>query len=183
MRYFIAALLHDEPKWRIDALREHLATQFGVKEALKIPPHITLYPPFETEDVSVLLPALKTIADQTPISSVGVTGFNHFDDRVWFVDVDQSAELHALKNKIDHAVHETVKLIGVRRPERPNHFHITLATKDVTPEAFQALKAFLASEPLPFSALPIDNITLLRHDDHLWTPARSFPFPPPTSNL
>ncbi len=175
-RYFIAILLHDEPKWQIDALRDELAARFSVKEALKIPPHITLYPPFETEDVTALIPKLKEIAEKTKIFSANVTRFHHFDDRVWFVDVEQGAELHALKKRIDGVVDTTVPRSASPRNQRPVHFHITLATKDVGPKAFQALKAFFDAEPLPFSTLPIDNITLLVHQNHAWQAERVFPF-------
>lgn len=49
MRYFIAYHLQGAEGEAVDALRQSIASRFDVQAAMKIPPHVTLFNPFETD--------------------------------------------------------------------------------------------------------------------------------------
>lgn len=174
MRYFIAYHLKGAEGQAVDALREKIAARFGVHAALKIPPHVTLFNPFETDDIGSLPDVLRDLsAAQAPIP-LRITGFNSFDEAVWFLDVEQKPELLALKEKIASAVRKTTGQEDRRAGMTP-HFHLTLAYKDVTPEAFSAIGEFLRGEPLPIAELTVDAVTLFSFPAGRWEPLASFP--------
>ena len=174
MHYFIAILLEEEPKWRVDALRDELAKQFDVKAALAVPPHITLVPPFETEDISSLTEALAEIAKHTQPFTIQTSRFDHFDDRVWFVHIASTQTLQTIHQHIDRAVRQTVRPVPSQKHPTV-HFHINLASKDLTPSSFEAVRRFLGTEALPFQEMTVKNFTLLRREDHEWIMEKNFP--------
>jgi 2'-5' RNA ligase len=175
MRYFIAFHLKGAEGQAVDALREKIASRFDVHAAMKIPPHVTLFNPFDA-DPAVIEPlknALRALAAEQPPMSVGITGFNSFDGAVWFLDVEQKPELLTLKEKIASAV-RTAAGVEDRRAGRGTHFHLTLAYKDVTPEAFSAIGAFLRHETLPLTRMTVDAFTLFSYPESRWVSLAEF---------
>jgi 2'-5' RNA ligase len=173
MRYFIGYVIKNPDSLVIDELRKKLAVTFSVQEALKSPPHLTLFYPFETDDIQGVEPALADIARSIPPFLLDVVGFRSFDEAVWFLDVEQRPELHALKTRIVDAITQT---LGISENRKGNgvHFHITLAYKDLTPETFRQIESYLQETPLPVTHLTVSNITILRQTETSWVPLRVF---------
>lgn len=175
-RYFIGYALHLEEAQTVEHLRELLEEQFAVRWARRTPPHITLFPPFETPDTKLLQTGLSRLAAQTPSISVPTIGFNHFRQHVWFIDLDAPPILFHLYFGLEKVVLASTPSSQVPRP-RPPHFHITLATKDIPPSTFSAIKQLLAQQPLLLPRIRMDHLSLYRyHLKHGWIIEQQFPF-------
>jgi len=173
MRYFIGYAFQGNQKDAIDELRKKISKKFDVHEALRIPPHITLFYPFETKDVKPLERALEEVAASQPKIGLSITGFHSFDEAVWFLDVEQKPELFSLKEAIVGAVQRSLHL-EENRKGKGIHFHCTLAYKDVSSEVFRQIGNSLKYETLPVRAFSIDAITLFQFSENRWTPVTTF---------
>ncbi|MFH1046852.1 MAG: 2'-5' RNA ligase family protein [Patescibacteria group bacterium] len=174
-KYFIGFAPTGEAKLAIDRLRHSIAERFGVRGALNAPPHITLQRPFTTSDTELLEKQLAVCIANTAPFAVRLLGFGAFDDRVWFIEPEQSAELYALHAKIADDVLNTVGESDAEDFGKP-HFHLTLAFKDVSPENHRLIGEFLRTEPLPLTSLDIDAVTLFVHSpSDVWQEQQIFP--------
>src|SRR5688572_15342388 len=97
MRYFIGYTLIGKEKKEVDDLRHEISERFHTKGALRLPPHITLVPPFETPDHDKLIRALEHVANKLSPIDVTTPKFNFFRQHVWFIDVPSTPELLALR--------------------------------------------------------------------------------------
>lgn len=175
MRYFVAYNLPEPEASAVDDLRKEISSRFAVTAALRLPPHLTLAYPFETDDLSRFEPALSALASAQAAFAVAVTGFGSFDEAVWYLDVEQKKELASLMNGIAEIMDRTL-VIAQERRRRDTHFHVTLAYKDVTPEAFRLIGNHLSGMAPPITGITVDALTLLRHEGGKWLPQRTYPF-------
>lgn len=170
MKYLIAYVFRNDAAEKIDALRKSLSQTFDVHEALRMPPHITLFYPFDTtpEDAPRLQSALDELVKTTKSFTLPVTGFKSFEGGVWFLDVEQKAELHSLKNSVVHSVERSLGILDQSSfPEV--HFHCTLAFRDVTPETLIAIGEYLKDAPLPVTGVNVDAVSVLeQQQDRIW---------------
>lgn len=179
MRYFIGYGLHDADKIKVDEFRNEISSIFSVFGALSSPPHITVVPPFETENSEILKTQLSIQVGEQESFSVETPRFHCFDQKVWFLDVEQRDELMVLKRNTE----ETIKRsLGIREMQnyKPTHFHITLAYKDISPDLFARIGIFLESKNPPITSLTIDNLTLFRFQDGRWFAESMFGFKKPS---
>ncbi len=178
MRYFVGYNLEGDDARMVDELRIEIAEKFSVQGALRLPPHLTIFPPFELEESkkALLVPVLEQFAKKREAFSLAVTDFNHFDETVWFIDVEQSAVLFDLKTQLAGILLENFAVVEDLRGRKGPHFHITLAYKDVTPEKFGIIGEFLKGKKVPVKTLRVGAITLFAHRDEKWLPAGRFGF-------
>jgi 2'-5' RNA ligase len=174
MRYFIAYALGDGERDAVQALRQELRTKFGVQAALRLPPHVTLFEPFDHPNAALLIPALAAVAESMEPWPIATPSYGSFRQDVWFLDLEQDRMLFRLKKRVQEAVKLT---LGIE--ERPKHantyFHITLAYKDVTLELFRKIGAYLHSRKLPTKRVVVDSFSLFEHRGGEWREVRCFP--------
>lgn len=158
--YFIAYFLSSEFEKTVTGLKTEIAEKFGVKHALKLAPHITLVPPFKmnAENEKGLIDHFEILKLPPPFL-IEVDGFGHFDNRVIYLQVNKMDVLNDLKVKTVKHIEKFYKLQKDRHGFNP---HITLAHRDMSPEAFTKIWSYLHSKKLTFRA-PCDNIKLLKH--------------------
>lgn len=176
MRYFIGYNLGVKNAQIVDELRHSISEKFLVKEALLIPPHLTLFYPFEMEvaTVEILKKSLGQLAQGKSAFETKVTGFNHFGETVCFLDVEQSRDLFDLKEALVEMMKGQFQINEETRGKNAPHFHITLAYKDVTPETFKLIEEYLKTWSLPIDKLRIDAITLFGRREERWYVAGEF---------
>ncbi len=175
MRLFIGYRLKGDDEARVDALRRDLALKHSVQAALKIPPHFTLHYPFESADVSAIERSLAEFASAQAAFGIELKGFDCFEPDVWFIDVGHEPRLQSIRD----ALKSDLAALGIQEEKRfpdPFHFHVTLAYKDLSPQAFSAIGRELAGHPLPIGTLNIDSISLFGKVDDAWSALRDFPF-------
>ena len=172
MRYLLAYVVTGPAGSAIDGLRREIERRFDVHGAMRLPPHITLVPPFVAADQAALMTRIEAALVGARPFTVGVTGFGYFNESVCFIGVEQPREIFAIKEALEKGIAEVITPNG--RPQRETHFHLTLAYKDVTPPTFRQIKAFLEAEKPPVAGLTVDNVTLLQHDGGVWVPVKTF---------
>lgn len=173
MRYFIAYAFQDKEKDAIEALRVAIAKKFSVREALKMPPHITLFYPFETNNIISLQNTLESFAKTQPSIELQCLGFSSFDQAVWFLDIEQKPELFSLKTRIVEVVEHSLDLLEERNGH-DIHFHCTLAYKDVSPEVFTQIGLSIKQEVIPITHFLLNNLTLFQYSEVGWAPLAVF---------
>ena len=171
---YLVALLPPKPVFlHIWALKQEVHRLTGSRNAVRLPPHITLLPPFREaaafEDLCT--PALAAFAATQPGFSVAVENFAWFGNRTLFVAVREPAALQAFHARLLSwcAAH----LPQVRPEARPFTPHLTLATRDLPPAQVPELRRLFAERQYAAS-FDVAQFTLFRHDGRQWQPRATF---------
>lgn len=142
-----------------------MAEKFNCRHALKTVPHITLQPPFKTETGSAeILNCLKPLSEMNHPLPVSTTGFNSFDDRIAFIDVELTKELKNLQQRINHFLSEK-KIVPFNN--RQFHPHITLAHRDLNPGFLPEIKHLVEQKETQWM-FELNAVTLLIHQSGKW---------------
>jgi len=175
---YLVALLPPEPVFaQTWALKQEVHRLTGSRNAVRLPPHITLIPPLRQPDEleAACTRALAAFAATQTGFSVGLDGFDWFGDRTLFVRVSEAEALQAF-----HAA--LLDWCRVHLPEvpiesRPFTPHLTLATRDLPPAQVPTLRADYATRAYS-GTFAVRNFTLFRHDGKHWQPRATFELPP-----
>lgn len=166
--FFIAILPDATIQQEVTAFKQQALTRFGSGHALKSPPHVTLIPPFRSNQTDFAV--LHQFAVQQPPFTLRLNGFNHFDQRVIYVDVLPNQPL----NRCQQSVADFCSgHFGITPENRPFHPHMTVAFKDlrrsVFPEAWHYFSGLSYEREFQVKA-----ITLLRHTGQQWVIQETF---------
>ena len=174
--YFIAIIPHIELRELIQSLKEEMKGRFNAKHALKSPAHITLQMPFKrnNEDEYLIIEGLQNFASRHKTFNIDLIGFGCFSPRVIFIKVKDHKpiiELHSnlkkvLVNELSFKEHETSNKI---------HPHMTIATRDLTEDAFFEAWPEFEKRKLKVS-FTVKSIYLLKHNGKFWDIYKEFPF-------
>jgi len=171
--YFIALLPPKPLLQKISRIKENFAQSYGAKHALKLPPHITIIPPFkiQKETEPSLLFALQQAAAKTAAFELKVNGFDAFAPRVIFIKVIDHEPVKSLYDSL----YEIAKELMPQKTERELKPHITLATRDLSPQAFK--KEMQVFKDQEFEAtFRVKSIFLFGHNGKTWEIIEEFPF-------
>jgi 2'-5' RNA ligase len=174
--YFIAIIPHANLRDQIKGIKERMQTEYGSGHALKSPAHITLQIPFKrsSAEEARLAEALRRFAADEQSFSLELNGYGAFAPRVIFIKIvepDPVARLHSHLKKVLieelHFNHDEV--MNAIQP------HITVATRDLTKEAFN--EAWPEFQNQAFRAsFEVKSIFLLKHNGRHWDILEEFPF-------
>ncbi len=174
--YFIALLCDEKTAHEITALKHDFKNRFNSSHALKAPPHITLQMPFRMDErkEEIIFKALsKFTSKQNPIS-VKLNGFDCFEPRVIYADVENSKDICHLYTKLIPYLKE-IPDIAPKWIKPTIHPHCTIATRDLTPEMFN--KAWDEYRNKEFkSSFDCNALTLLKHNGKFWEIYKQFKF-------
>ncbi|MEQ9064492.1 MAG: 2'-5' RNA ligase family protein [Vicingaceae bacterium] len=169
--YFVAIALPSPTKEEITGLKEGFIKKYGIRHALKSPPHITLHMPMRVEaDREVeLIKKVKNACRKLTKGKFQLRGISSFPPRTVFIDVLKSDWLENTRMVIQRAMQEG----GFGKLDDHFHPHVTLMTRDVNREtyarAFQDLKDLIFDDEVPGN-----EITLFKHDGKQWKELESF---------
>jgi 2'-5' RNA ligase len=176
-RFFIALLPPPAIQTDVTAIKQIFADRYQSRAALKSPPHITLYPPFEwsADDLPKLSQALTQFASQQPPLTLQLSGFGSFAPRVIFVDVIRSPALQALQQELLAHTDMTLGLADPVSKTRPFTPHMTVGFRDLSCTQFHSAWAEFQHRPFEreFTAT---QLTLLIHNGQRWIIYQDFPF-------
>lgn len=171
---YLLALLPPEPVFsQTWALKQEVHRLTGSRNAVRLPPHITLLPPMrETADFEqACVASLASFAAGEAAFEVALDGFAWFGDRTLFVHVGEGAALRAFHARL--LAWCATHLPQVRPENRPYTPHLTLATRDLPPAQVPALRALFAGRRYA-AAFAVTQLTLFRHDGQQWQPRATF---------
>jgi 2'-5' RNA ligase len=171
---YLLALLPPEPVFsQTWALKQEVHALTGSRNAVRLPPHITLLPPLREsiEFEAQCTAALAAFAAGEAAFEVALDGFGWFGDRTLFVRVSEGAALRALHARLMAwcAAH----LPQVRPENRPYTPHLTLATRDLPPTQVPGLRQLFDGRAYA-AAFAVAQLALFRHDGRQWEPCATF---------
>jgi len=174
--YFIAIVPPRGLRQQVFEFKEEMRARFRAGHALKSPAHITLQKPYKrfSEEEDTMADALTMFAGSERPFNIVLDGFGSFAPRVIFVkvtDTDPVVSLHArlremLLTKLHFSRDEIMKDV------QP---HITIATRDLTPETFH--DAWAEKKDQVFrGSFTVSSICLMKHNGKNWDLLKEFPF-------
>jgi 2'-5' RNA ligase len=172
--YYIALLCPLAIDEQIDVYKQAVKTNFGCEVAAKSPAHITLITPFFLSDAKYadLVQKLENFDCIITDVDIAVEGFNFFGKRVIFADVQVSDNLTALQEQVENYLKNS-GFPFIREAKKPFHPHVTIATRDLKEEDFDA--AWSMFDGKSFSASFSTNaIHLMKMVDDKWIHDKEF---------
>src|SRR5690606_10445042 len=107
--------------------------------------------------------------------------FDHFGERVIFVNVKESAELNQLHSDLKHFARTELRLLNEWNDMRGFHPHVTLAFRDLRRKNFQAAWDFISTK-VCLQQFRVEGLSLLKHDQE-WRELRYFSFKKPNISI
>jgi 2'-5' RNA ligase len=140
-KYFIAIVIPEPLHSQIEAIKQNLFAEHGLKGALRSPPHITLHRPFEwkEEKESVLIETLKTFKFEKGFE-MQLMNFNFFEPRVIYADVIKNETLEELHQHLKTFAQKELRLLNEINDLRGFHPHVTVAFRDLKKPKFYELQ-------------------------------------------
>ena len=182
-QYLLALLLPEPLHSAVWNLKQEVHQRTGSRNAVRLPPHITLMPPlrqpanFATE----ALPVLNRFAAQHAACPLQLDDFAWFQDRTLYVRVTQDAGLQQLHAALYAQLRQ--QLPAVPPPTRPFVPHVTLATRDLPPDLVPGLRQEFAQRTYQAAGW-LQTLAFLHHDGQQWQEIERFilPLPPNAEN-
>ena len=172
---YLVALLPPEPVFsQTWALKQEVHRLTGSRNAVRLPPHITLIPPLRQPDEfeARCTATLTDFAATQSAFEVDLQDFAWFGNRTLFVHVSEATALKAFHAALaDWCEQHLPELPREARPFTP---HLTLATRDLPAEQVPELKQLFAARSYAAS-FAVETITLFRHNGQQWQPRATFP--------
>ena len=167
---FFVALLPPPPVQEVaNQIKQHFATVYNSRAALKSPPHITLQPPFqwELEKLSLLKETLTNFAQNHSPVTIVLDGFSAFKPRVIYIKVLTTEELLAIQQNLLAELESSLGIKDKASKTRSFSPHITVAYRDLTKQNFRKAWPEFEQRSLSFQ-FQIAQLTLLMHNGKNW---------------
>ena len=168
MRHAVVYLGEGEIEQYYNAITTELSARFGINNlSMRVPPHLTLKYPFETDDTSI---AEKRIEDflksKTPIKFL-IDGFGRLDDN------NETIFLSPVRTgTLDAFVEDCIIKLGDLGEEKkfdPKKFRVHMSVaRHLTSEMFEQIWSYVNSLPRPRFQLIFDNLTLFVFENEKW---------------
>ncbi|QHJ06524.1 2'-5' RNA ligase family protein [Hymenobacter busanensis] len=172
---YLVAVLPPEPVFsQVWALKQEVQQRTGSRNAVRLPPHITLIPPFREVPAAFeprAVPALAAFAAAQGPFEVALDDFAWFGNRTLFVHVSQPEAIQAFQAGLSAFC--ASQLPEIPREKRPFTPHMTLATRDLPPALVPALRDDFAQRHFS-AAFAVHSFVLFRHNGHQWAPVQEF---------
>ncbi|WP_460575120.1 2'-5' RNA ligase family protein [Hymenobacter coalescens] len=170
---YLLATLPPEPVFsEIWALKQEVHRLTGSRNAVRLPPHITLIPPFRLVPAAFEPRAQRVLAAfaaaQPPVEA-GLQDFAWFGNRTLFVHVTPAEPLRQLHAALVARCRS--ELPEVPRETRLFTPHMTLATRDLPPAQVPALRQDFAARHYR-TTFAVTSLVLFRHNGRQWQPVQ-----------
>lgn len=174
--YFIALIPHEKLRDEIRAIKERMRDRYGAGHALRSPAHITLQKPFKRDRDAgrAISEALRHFAQNEQPFTVELDGYGAFPPRVIYIKLKENRHIATLHERLKALLLSSFDFTPdeIMKGVEP---HITVATRDLTREAFSEAWPEISGEPFTGSFL-VRSIFLLRHNGRYWDILEELPF-------
>ena len=176
--FYFGLVCPSEVEDRVRLLKQWVRDRYGSKTAMKSPAHITLVPPFwwPTDRVETL----QEMAGQFRFAISGLdlrlNGYGHFRKRVIYISVEENGALSSLRSDFNTYMKP---LLGAMLKDDAHEFtpHVTIATRDLSPAAFDGTWAYLQHRPFE-ARMTLRAISLLVLKEGRWEIFKQYPWAP-----
>lgn len=167
--YFIAVVPPEDVRTKVTELKELCHQEYGSKQALKSPPHITLHMPFKLKEKKKeeLCEMLTALAHDSECFNIEMKGFGFFEPRVVFISTMLCESLNSLHLRISDGMRKHFNIFNAQYKDRAFHPHMTIAFRDLKKEQFWKAQEFFSKKELSIN-FQVENMALLKHNGKVW---------------
>lgn len=176
MKYFAGYLIEGEAGGYYKKVTADLSSHFGIKDLSKhIPPHLTLKPPFETEDITPFEKIIEGLVEKEEVLPFSIDEYGRFnlESETIFLSVQQQQNLQEKAEKI------LSTLADFGNNQKPVHLPLKLhasIARHLTPHKSQEIWEYVSSLPVPHFDLQFDNLTLFVFQNDNWEVRKIYRF-------
>ena len=169
-KYFLAIKPYEQESQRITELKRQLLESFGLKYALKSPPHITLKMPFVHNVLKEkeLIKSLQAFVSKEQPFLLSLRGVGSFGSRVAFIKVKYPPDLKSFQQRLIIFCKKNLKK-KLELSDTNYHPHLTVAFKDFKKGQFEPVMDFIRKASID-ARFQVDQITLLKKVNGIWVP-------------
>ncbi len=175
-KYFLALVPPPEILERAHEVKLLIREHFGIKYALKSPPHVTLKMPFSYNEAKeeFLENKLRDFLQVQKPFQVKIDGVGTFGNRVIYLGIEQSPELLLLQSNLKSFCKKELNLID-ELSDRNYHPHLTVAFKDLKPSHFLEVLSLVKNHSFDAQFEAIE-LSILKRKEGKWSLNRKLPF-------
>lgn len=175
-KYFLALVPPAGILDKAHQIKIALRDQFGIKYALKSPPHITLKMPFSYNEAreNLLVAKLQEHLKGQETFPVKIDGVGTFGNRVIYLAVEDSEMLRSFQLGLTKFCKEQLHLTQ-ELSDRNYYPHMTIAFKDLKPAHFPEVLAKVKENSIQ-AEYAAGGIILLKRINGMWNLLREVPF-------
>lgn len=172
--YYVTLLCPLDIDEQVHEHKNYMRRTFGCDVASKSPSHVTLIAPFfmsggKSKELEERLEAFESTVNEV---SLNLNGYGHFENRVIFVDVEPSTALETLQEQLEVYLKNN-GFPFIKEAKKPFHPHVTIATRDLKPEDFEA--AWPTFEGKEFQAsFTTNTMHLMKLSEDRWIHEKQF---------
>ena len=175
MRYVIVSVVKGTAGDFNNNLRKDIFKKFKAKSS-KLPAHFTIKAPFEYDgDISDLESAIEKVCANVKAASYEIDGYNHFDNRVIYMDVKMSNEGKELHDNIIDEISKLPYIKFTNNDGKDKVFHVTLSSKKIQ-GIYDQLWDYVNQFSCHFDCI-FDNISIYKWQNSTWELYKEFIIP------
>lgn len=172
MRYVIVSVVKGTAGDFNNNLRKDIFNKFKARSS-KLPAHFTIKAPFEYDgDISDLEKAIEKICTNSKAASYNIDGYNHFDNRVIYMDVKMSKEGKELHDNIIDEISKLPYIEFTNYDGKDKVFHVTLSSKKIQP-IYNQLWDYVNQFPCYFNCI-FNNVSIYMWNNNTWELYKEF---------
>ena len=172
MRYVIVSLVKGEAGNFNNNLRKELYNKFKAKSS-KLPAHFTIKAPFDYDgNIKELEESIEKVCNSEKSASYIIDGYNHFDDRVIYMDVIMSNEGKLIHDKLIEKMDKLPYVEFTKTDGKNKIFHVTLSSKRIQ-GIYHTLWEYITKIPCSFKC-KFDNVCIYKWEDNTWKLYKEF---------
>ncbi|MDE2079134.1 MAG: 2'-5' RNA ligase family protein [Patescibacteria group bacterium] len=177
MKYFIAHLLSGDAAAFHEGVTRELSARFGTFPLHeRVPPHLTVKTPFETDEHGILEieRILRAFATHERAESFMFRGFGKFGFRTAYLDVPRGAPAVSLVRRLLTTLAVNAPWLP-RNPREGNKLHASVARFMTRRQSRHVWRHFKGVRPVFF--LSLDNLAILEKNGRAWRVRALIPLP------
>ena len=165
MRYVIVSVVKGPAGNFNNNLRKEVFEKLGAKSS-KLPAHFTIKAPFEADDISDLDKVLQDFAQNHKAQDYKIKGYNHFDNRVIYMDVHMNKKSKLLHDELIEELEKLPYIHFKNHDYKDKVFHITISSKKIQ-KIYDELWEYVNNIPCDFDC-KFDNVSVFKWEDNTW---------------
>jgi len=170
-RYVIVNLLSGEALRLHEKIVEDVCFKFNVQRQ-KLPGHITLKAPFETDNIGEIEKVLQLFCSQNSKVPIKIEGINNFRNNVIYMDIHPSKEAIKLHENL-YTELKKIDFLEWKPTENKNRtFHSTIVSRRIQKKFYDIWK-YVNNYKFSFDTY-IDNITIMKWVNSRWQTYKKF---------
>ena len=165
MRYVIVSVVKGPAGNFNNNLRKEVFEKLGAKSS-KLPAHFTIKAPFEADDISDLDKVLQDFAQNHKAQDYKIKGYNHFDNRVIYMDVHMNKKSKLLHDELIEELEKLPYIQFKSHDYKDKVFHVTISSKKIQ-KIYNELWEYVNNIPCDFDC-KFDNVSVFKCEDNTW---------------